>query len=112
MPSSEKQPPAAGRVQVQIPGDLEPVYANFALITHSASEIVIDFAQLMPQTPHAKVKARVVLTAFNAKLLLRALADRIKRYEKQFGEITIPEQGTSLAEHLFRPFPPEPPESE
>ena len=46
----------AGKVQVQIPANLEPIYANFALITNSASEIVIDFAQVMPQVPTARVR--------------------------------------------------------
>ena len=112
MSPEAKPPKAGGRVQVQIPGELEPAYANFAMITHSASEIVIDFAQLLPQTPKAKVKARVVITPFNAKLLLRALTERVGRYEEQFGEVIIPKQGPTLADQLFRPFPPESPEGE
>jgi hypothetical protein len=75
----------AGKVQVQIPANLEPIYANFALITNSASEIVIDFAQVMPQVPTARVRSRVVLTALNAKLVLRALGERMNRYEEQSG---------------------------
>ena len=65
------QPPS--QVQVQLPANLDPVYASFALITNSASEIVIDFAQLMPQMPQARVRARIVMTPMNAKLVLRAL---------------------------------------
>jgi hypothetical protein len=95
------QPSAASRVQVHLPGNLEPVYANFALITHSHSEIVIDFAQIMPQVPQARVKARLVMTPTNAKLLARALNEHLLRYEAQHGEIRVPE-GTSLAERLFR----------
>lgn len=95
------EPKPAGKVQVQIPANLEPIYANFALITNSASEIVIDFAQVMPQVPTARVRSRVVLTALNAKLVLRALSERMKRYEEQYGEVVIPE-GTGLADQLFR----------
>ena len=102
-------PPAASRVQVHLPAGLEPVYANFALITHSPSEIVMDLAQVLPQVPQARVRARVILTALNAKLLYRALGDHLARYESQFGEIRVPE-ASSLAEHLFRP--PDPPPSE
>jgi hypothetical protein len=102
--SPEVQKPAGGRLPIQIPADLKPIYANFALITHSRSEIMIDLAQLMPQIPQARVQARVVMTAFNAKLLLRALGEHVGRYEAQFGEIVIPE-GSSLADQLFRTNP-------
>ncbi len=110
MSASPKKPPA-GRVRVQLPADLEPVYANFAMITHSASEIVIDLAQVMPQVPQARVRARVVMTPLNAKLLLRALGEHLARYEAQHGEIIIPE-GPTLADKLFRPPDHEPPASE
>lgn len=102
MNSPAKKPPRGGRMPVQIPKNLEPTYANFVMISNSRSEIVIDFAQIMPQTSHAQVKTRVVMTAFNAKLLHRALGDHMTKFEKRFGEIELPE-GTSLADQLFRP---------
>jgi hypothetical protein len=110
MTSKAEKPQPAGRVRVHLPPDLEPTYANFAMITHSRSEIVIDFAQVMPQTPQARVRNRVVMTAFNAKLLSHALKEHIARFEAQHGEIALP-QGTSLADQLFRPAS-EPPPSE
>lgn len=106
MSSKPKKPPAQGHLRIHLPPDLEPTYANFALITHSRSEIVIDFAQVMPQAPQARVRSRVVMTALNAKLLLRALTEHIARFESQHGEIVLPE-GTSLADQLFRSAPPE-----
>lgn len=96
-------------MRVHLPKDLEPTYVNFALITNSASEIVIDLAQVMPQIPQARIRSRVVMTALNAKLLLRALGEHIDRYEAQYGEIQIPE-GPNLAEQLFRSAPPPPTE--
>ncbi len=102
MTDSSKTPPVGGRVQIQVPANLEPVYANFALITNSASEIIIDLAQIMPRVAHKKVKTRVVMTPMNAKLLHRALTQHISRFEDKFGEIKVPE-GTSLAKQLFRP---------
>ena len=102
MTHETKKPSPAGRLPIQIPGDLNPIYTNFALITHSRSEILIDFAQVMPQIPQARVKARMVMTPFNAKLLLRALNDHLERFEAQHGEIVIPE-GNTLADQLFRP---------
>lgn len=110
MTESKKTPPSGGRVQVQVPANLEPVYANFALITNSPSEIIIDLAQIMPRIARAKVRARVVMTPMNAKLFHRALTDHLARFEAKFGEIAIPE-GTSLADRLFRP-PSEPDEPE
>jgi hypothetical protein len=38
------------------------VYANLALIAHSNSEFILDFARAMPGLPKAKVHARVILT--------------------------------------------------
>ena len=106
------QPKApAGQVQVHVPASLEPTYANFAMVTNSASEIVMDFAQVMPRVPRAKVKARVVMTGLNAKLFLRALTEHIARFESQFGEIQLPE-GPHLADALFKGVPPEEPEEE
>ena len=101
---TEQEKPKSGRVQIRVPGNLEPVYANFAMITNSPSEIIIDLAQIMPRMPRAVVKARVVMTPTNAKLLHRALTEHISRFETQYGEIHVPE-GTGLADHLFRPPP-------
>ena len=64
--------------------------------------IIMDFAQVMPQVPGAQVQTRIVMTAFNAKLLLRALTEHMTRFEAQHGEIDLPE-GSSLADELFRP---------
>jgi hypothetical protein len=88
-------------MSLTVPASLEPAYSNFALITHSPSEFVLDFAQIMPQVPHARVVARVVTTPVHAKLLLRALAENVGRFETQFGVITPPDAST-LADQLFR----------
>ena len=98
-----------GRLTVKLPPNLEITYSNFAVITHSASEMVIDLAQVMPQVPEARVQARVVMTPLNAKLFLRALGDNLGRYEAQFGAIATPE-GSGLADTLFRPTPEPGPE--
>jgi len=81
------------QINVELPGDLEAIYANFALITHSPSELVVDFARVLPNVPKAKVYARVIMTPMNAKLLHRALGENISKFEAQFGEINAPAQG-------------------
>ncbi|MEW6567342.1 MAG: DUF3467 domain-containing protein [Chloroflexota bacterium] len=104
--SPQPTAPQPGRMAVHLPADLQPVYSNFVVITHSASEVVLDLAQVMPQVPEARVRTRVVMTPLNAKLLLKALGDNLARFEAQFGQITVPE-GSSLAEQLFRPPTPD-----
>ncbi|RYE19866.1 MAG: DUF3467 domain-containing protein [Sphingobacteriales bacterium] len=70
-------------------------YANLAIITHSFAEFVIDFVNVMPNSPKAKVKSRVVMTPQHAKRLMRALIDNVKRYEAQQGVIKEQEQGNT-----------------
>lgn len=68
------------------------IYANLAIITHSFAEFVIDFVNVMPNMPKAKVKSRVVMTPHHAKRLMRALVENVKRYEAQNGPIKDGEQ--------------------
>ena len=44
-------------------------YANFAIITHSSSDFIIDFARVLPGLPKAQVKSRVILAPEHAKRL-------------------------------------------
>lgn len=62
-------------------------YSNLVMITHSASEFILDFIAVMPGLPKAKVVKRMILTPDHAKRLVNALNDNVKRYEEQFGEI-------------------------
>ena len=70
----------------------EGTYSNLAIINHSLSEFVIDFVAIMPGTPKAKVKSRIILTPEHAKRFQSALADNIRRYEESHGEIDSKEQ--------------------
>lgn len=100
------------QVNIEVPADLDAIYANFALITHTPSEIIIDFARVLPNTPKAKVYARIINTPIHAKLLLRALSENLEKYEGQFGEIKLPADGNALAQQFFGTIkPPQPPES-
>lgn len=95
---------------LELPNNLDIIYANLARIAHSPSDIVLDFAHLLPGEPRAKIRSRIVMSPLSAKLLVRALTENIARYEATFGEINVPTNST-LADNLFRPFqsPPEPP---
>lgn len=100
MPESAPKPPAR-RLNLEIPGDLQATYANFAIITHSPWEVFLDFAQILPNLPKARVQTRIVLTPTNAKMLLAALQENITRFEEQHGEIVLPPRMQSLADQLF-----------
>ena len=65
----------------------EGVYSNLAVINHSPTEFVVDFIQIMPGVPKARVKSRIILTPQHAKRLAKALAENVNRFENQFGEI-------------------------
>lgn len=69
--------------------EAEGIYANLAMITHSPTEMIIDFARVMPRTPKARVLSRIIMTPMHAKLLNKALTDNIKKFEGQFGEIKL-----------------------
>ena len=101
-PSSKSLPP------LQVPEDLEAIYVNLVRIAHSPSELVFDFAHLLPGSSPAKVRSRMVMSPLGAKLFYQALGENLKRYENAFGEIKPPGQQT-LADHLFRP-PQSPPD--
>lgn len=65
-------------------------YSNLAIISHSTSEFIIDFAAVLPGVTKARVKSRVILTPEHAKRLLRSLQENIVRYESSMGKIEIP----------------------
>ncbi len=95
-------PPTAPRkLQLEIPANLQAVYANAVIVSQTNSEIVLDFIQVLPNDPRARVQARVVMTPANAKLLLRALGANLERYESLHGELKLPPQPASLADQLF-----------
>lgn len=79
--------------QIDLPQEVAAgVYSNFAIISHSSSEFVIDFAALVPGVPKAGVRSRVLMAPEHVKRLLGALQDNVLRYEKEFGKIQIPNQ--------------------
>ena len=64
-------------------------YVNFAIVTHSAAEFIMDFIRILPGLTKSKVKSRIVMSPMHAKTLLSALEDNIDKYEKKFGEIKV-----------------------
>ena len=99
--------PLPRRLNLEVPADLAATYANFAVITHSPWEVFLDFAQILPNIPKARVQTRIVVTPVNAKMLLKALEENIGRYEAQYGEIVLPQRPQTLADQLFSTIRPD-----
>ncbi|MBP5302001.1 MAG: DUF3467 domain-containing protein [Bacteroidales bacterium] len=72
------------------PDIAQGIYTNLAIITHSHSEFIMDYVQMMPGVPKPKVVSRVIMAPEHAKRLLKALQDNISRYERENGEIKLP----------------------
>jgi hypothetical protein len=64
-------------------------YSNLAIISHSQSEFVLDFATMLPGPGKAIVGNRIIMTPDHAKRLLNALQDNILKYENEFGYIDL-----------------------
>lgn len=76
------------QLQIQLrPEVADGKYSNLAMIGHGPNEFLIDFIFAAPGMPQAPVVSRVIMSPENAKQLLFALSDNVKKYEAQFGEI-------------------------
>ncbi|MBP5566825.1 MAG: DUF3467 domain-containing protein [Bacteroidales bacterium] len=64
-------------------------YANLAIISHSRSEFVIDFASTLPGMPGPKINNRIIMSPEHTKRLLNALMENVGKYESQFGPILL-----------------------
>lgn len=79
-----------GQFQIEVKPDIAcGSYSNLAIISHSHSEFILDFATMLPGTPKALVSNRIVMTPENAKRLLMALQDNLNKFEKNFGLVDL-----------------------
>ncbi len=86
--NNQNQNQNQNQLQIQLRPELaDGKYTNLAMIGHSGSEFLIDFIFAAPGMPQAPVVSRVIMSPENAKKLLFALTDNVKKYEAQFGEI-------------------------
>ncbi len=102
--SSAPPKPQSPHIPLEFPPDLKTEYVNLVRIAHSPSEMVFDFAQLLPGAATVQVKSRIVMSPLGAKLFFRALQENLAKYEAAYGEIILP-RDSSLADQLFRPPP-------
>lgn len=83
-----QQDPNDGQLNIEITEEIgEGSYSNLVIITHSQAEFILDFVNIMPGLPKSKVKSRVIMAPVHAKRFLQALADNVKNYEKENGQI-------------------------
>ena len=64
-------------------------YCNLAIIAHSTSEFILDFAEMLPGLPKPKVVSRIILTPEHAKRLLLSLQENVGRYEANVSKIDL-----------------------
>ena len=82
-----------GQINIELDQEVaEGTYSNLAIINHSMSEFIVDFINIMPGVPKAKVKSRIILTPQHAKRLVKALSDNVRKFEQAHGEIKDYEQ--------------------
>jgi Protein of unknown function (DUF3467) len=85
-PSSPPQPP-----KLSVPAEVAMgEYSNFVSIAHNYSEVVLDFGRTLPGRQDIPVVARLMMTPFQARQLLRALTHNLQMYEQTFGPIQEP----------------------
>ncbi len=93
------------QLQIELkPEVAEGIYSNLAILTHSSSEFVADFIQMMPGMPKAQVRSRIIMAPEHAKRLLMALQDNVQKYEKQFGTIHLTQPQQSNEARTIAPF--------
>ena len=89
MAEENKQQPQEVKIELK-PEVAQGEYSNLAMINHSSSEFIIDFAHMLPIAP-PQIFSRVIMAPEHAKRLLFALQENLVRYEKEFGEIKLPQ---------------------
>jgi hypothetical protein len=97
-PPEQPTPPAAGREAPQTEIVLDDkhahiAYANFARVTATPEEVIIDFALNPNPFQQGKqeipVAQRLILNFFTAKRLLLALNHTLQRHEATYGSVEL-----------------------
>jgi hypothetical protein len=68
-------------------------FSNNLLMAHSAEEFILDWVLNSPSGMH--LVSRIIVTPGHLKRIVGALAENLRRYEKEFGAVTafeVPDQ--------------------
>lgn len=80
-------------------------YSNLVIISHNPTEMILDFAQMLPGNKQAAhVRDRIIMHPVHAKRLLNALSDNLQKYEQHFGPIIDPSQSASTIDSSPVPY--------
>ena len=91
------------QIKIELDDDVgQGEYVNFAVVTHSPAEFVMDYIRVLPGMTKSKVKSRIIMAPMHAKTLMMALQDNINKYENKFGEIKIA-KNTAIGQGLKLP---------
>lgn len=83
--------PEQQNLKINLSADVaQGTYSNLVIVSHGPTEMVLDFAQMLPGTDGAVVRQRVIMNPVHAKQMLAALNDNLHKYEQQFGPIAEP----------------------
>lgn len=71
------------------PDVAEGTYSNLAIITHSPTEFILDFAQMLPggESDTATIRQRILMHPIHTKRFLMALQENVEKYESNYGRI-------------------------
>ena len=76
------QPKPQNQLSIELnPQNTKVSYSNLAIISHSRSEFVLDFATTLPGLPKAMVSDRIIMTPEHAKRLMNAAGVRYYQYQ-------------------------------
>jgi len=68
-------------------------YSNFARVTATPEEVIVDFAlnpnPFQPGKQEVEVSQRLIMNFYTAKRLLSALAMTLQRHEQTFGSVEL-----------------------
>ena len=90
----EQQQPAPAQAEIiLLEKDAHAAYSNFARVTSTAEEVIIDFC-LNPNPVHTgrqeiTVSQRLIMNFYTAKRLFSALGMTLQRHEGTFGAIEL-----------------------
>ncbi len=85
------------QIQIELSDEIaQGTYSNLTIIAHSSSEFVVDFVRIVPGSPKAKVKSRIILTPEHAKRLLLALQENINKFENVNGQIRLSNENSGF----------------
>jgi hypothetical protein len=83
---ADQQPQQPQGAPISISDDiLKGIYANNLQVSFTAEEFILDFMNLIP--PKGIVNARIFLNPSHVKRIIAVLADTVKKYEEQQGEL-------------------------